>query len=70
MDEGLGARFWLAVVGICIAVGIGAMLLFLFMTAAWYRWGFLGAFIFFGAILLFIAWLYDRRQVKRYEDLT
>lgn len=66
-SEGLGGKFWLWVVGVCLAIGIGGILLFLLVTGAWYRWGFLGAMIFFGAILLGAAWIYDRRQARRYE---
>jgi membrane protein implicated in regulation of membrane protease activity len=64
-DESLGGKFWLSVFGIIIAVGIGAILVFLLISGAWYKWGFLGAMIFVGAILLFIAWIYDRRHAGR-----
>jgi hypothetical protein len=65
MDEGLGGKFWLWVIGVCLAIGIGGLLLFLLVGAAWYRWGFFGALIFFGAIALLAAWVYDRRQQRR-----
>lgn len=65
--EGLGGRFWLWVVGVALAVGIGALLLFLLVTAAWARWGFLGAMIFFGALLLIFAWFWDRTHADRLE---
>lgn len=68
MDEGLGTKFWLSVVGVCLAVGIGGILLFILVSAAWYRWGFLGGMIFFGGLLLIAAWFYDRRQAKKYAD--
>jgi Na+/melibiose symporter-like transporter len=64
-DDGLGFRFWLSVVGICIAVGVGALLLFTLVGAAWYRWGFFGGIIFCGIVLLIVAWIYDRAQAKR-----
>jgi hypothetical protein len=62
MDEGLGWRFWLWVIGVSLAIGIGGLLLFLLVGAAWYRWGFLGALIFFSAIALAYGYFYDRRQ--------
>jgi hypothetical protein len=67
-DDGLGGKFWLWVIGVSLAVGIGGLLLFLLVGAAWYRWGFLGAMIFFGALLLLIAWIWDKRHEKTYDD--
>lgn len=67
-DEGLGGRFWLWVVGVSLAIGIGGLLLFLLIGAAWYRWGIFGALIFFGALALLYGWIYDRRQAKRLPD--
>ena len=67
MDE-LGWKFWLWVIGVSLAVGIGGLLLFLLIGAAWYRWGFLGALILFGVIALAYGYFYDRRQVKKYEE--
>jgi hypothetical protein len=73
MSEGsemeLGAKFWLMLVGGAIACGIAGILVFLVIEGAWYRWGFLGMFLFISAILLAIAWLVDRRSKKRYDEL-
>jgi hypothetical protein len=63
----LGGRFWLWLIGVTVAVAVGGFLVFLLIGWAWYAWGLFGMFIFFGAILLGIAWIYDRRQQKRYE---
>ena len=49
-------------IGVSLAVGIGGLLLFLLIGAAWYRWGFLGALILFGVIALAYGYFYDRRQ--------
>jgi 4-hydroxybenzoate polyprenyltransferase len=68
MEDGLGWKFWLWVIGVCLAVGLGGLLLFLLVGAAWYRWGFLGGMIFFGALLLLAAWIHDKRAAKRYDD--
>jgi hypothetical protein len=68
-DEGLGAGFWFKMIGIVLAGGIAALLLFLLVDAAWYRWGGLGAIIFFSALVLLWGWIYDRRHAKEYERL-
>jgi hypothetical protein len=70
VEEGLGAGFWLKVIGVVVLGGIAAMLTFLLFEAAWYRWGFLGAIIFFSVVLLGIAYIGDRRSQQRYEDLA
>jgi hypothetical protein len=63
----LGARFWLSLIGIAIAVGVGIMLVFWLVGATWYAWGLLGTFVFFGLLMLVPAWIYDRRHQKTYE---
>jgi hypothetical protein len=69
MDD-LGGRFWLWVIGVSLAIGIGGMLLFLLIGAVWYSWGFFGALIFFGGLALLYGWFYDRRQAKKYQDYS
>ena len=69
MEEGLGAGFWLKLIGIVLAEGIAAILLSLLVAAAWYRWGAIGALIFFSALVLLWGWIYDRRHAKEYERL-
>ena len=63
----LGARFWLMLVAGCLAIAIGGLVLFLIIGWAWYAWGLVGTFLFFAAVLLAIAYVYDRRQQKSYE---
>ena len=67
MDE-VGWKFWLWVIGVALAVGIGGLLLFTLIGAVWYSWGFFGAIIFFGGISLIYAWFWDRRQAKKYDE--
>ena len=38
------------------------------LARATYAWGVFGALMVFVAILLLVAWFYDRRQVERYEE--
>ena len=69
MNDELGARFWLKLIGLVIVFGIAALLLFLLVDAAWYRWGIFGALLFFFVILLAVGWFYDRRHEREYADL-
>jgi hypothetical protein len=69
VDEGLGAGFWFKLIGIVILGGIAAIILLLLFTSAWYRWGAIGAIIFFSALLLLWGWIYDKRHQKEYERL-
>lgn len=64
MDEHLGTKFWLQLLGICLAAGIGAMLLFTLLGAAWYTWGALATLIVVGALLLLWGYMYDRAHSK------
>ena len=68
MEEGLGAKFWFGMVGVILAIGVGSILLFWLVSAAWYRWGFIGGLLFFGGILLLVAAIYDRTHRRRYDD--
>jgi hypothetical protein len=63
-DEGLGAKFWLLLIGGAIACAIAAVLVLFFFTAAWARWGFFGAFLLLSAILLLVGWIVDRRDKR------
>ena len=36
-----------------------------FISGALMRWGFIGGFIVVGAVLLGVAWLYDKRETKK-----
>jgi len=66
MDDGsLGGGFWLRLIGVGVAVVIGAFLVFWLIGSAWYAWGFVGCFIFVGIVLLALGWAYDRRERKQ-----
>jgi hypothetical protein len=67
-DE-LGAKFWFRLIGLTVLFGIAALLLFLLIDAAWYRWGIFGALLFFFLIILAYGWIYDRRHEREYADL-
>jgi hypothetical protein len=69
VNDGLGAGFWFKLIGLVLLFGIGGILLFVFVGAAWARWGGLGALVFFFIIFLAFGYIYDRRHAKAYEDL-
>jgi hypothetical protein len=69
VNDELGASFWFKIMGLVLAFGIGAALLFLFVGAAWARWGGLGALLFFFLIACLYGYFYDRKQVKKYQDM-
>jgi hypothetical protein len=60
----MGGRFWLGVVGVTIACAVAGFIGWMLIAGAWARWGFLGAFLFIGAIALFAGWLVDRRNER------
>jgi len=68
VEDGLGAKFWLGMVGVIVAIGLGSILLFFLVSAAAYRWGFIGGLLFFGGLLVVVAAIYDRMHRRRYED--
>ena len=68
-DEKLGARFWLWLAGI-LAIGAAAfVVVVIFLNGAYRRWGAFGAIVVIVGILIFGAWLYDRRQQHKYDEL-
>jgi uncharacterized membrane protein len=69
MDDGLGGKFWLGLMGIIVAVGVGGFIFFLVIGQAWYLWGAFGALAVGFLLVMLIAWIYDRRQQRDYEDL-
>lgn len=70
MDDSLGWKFWLWCLGVALAIGLGGMILFLIIGGAWYAWGAFGTLLVLSAILLAFGWIYDRRQQRKYEDVS
>ena len=64
-SEGPPAGFWWKVIGGVFLFGIGAFIVMWFEARAAYAWGVLGAFVFVIVVLTGVAWLFDRREVKR-----
>ena len=67
-DDGLSWRLLAGFIAAMVAIGFGLLLCFVILEGAIYRWGALGALIAFGAVLLLVAWIFDRRHVREYEE--
>jgi hypothetical protein len=65
----LGAKFWVAVLGIAIGGALGFILLLAIIGWAWVTFGLLGGLLFLGLVLALIGYLSDRRTRNRYKDL-
>jgi membrane protein YdbS with pleckstrin-like domain len=68
--DDLGGRFWLRLIGLTIAIGIAALIVFLLIDVVWYAWGVVGALLVLFLVMLVIGWAYDRRQESRYDDVA
>jgi uncharacterized membrane protein HdeD (DUF308 family) len=64
----LGKSFYAKLVAGIFAIGIGLFLAFVLFDRAVYRFGFIGFTVLLVGILLLIAYFYDRKQAKRYDD--
>jgi hypothetical protein len=60
--EGFGLKFWASMIGIILAISVGGLIVFLIFTRAVLAWGFFGAFLALGALIVLGTWLYDRRS--------
>jgi hypothetical protein len=63
----MGGRVWLGLIGAIVGIGIAAAIFFLVISAAFVAWGALGALVFFGVILVGIAWYFDHRKQAEYD---
>jgi Kef-type K+ transport system membrane component KefB len=66
-EEGLGARFWLLLVGMTIVAVLGFFLIVFLFGAAWYAWGFVGAAIVLIGASALAQWVMNRRARKRWS---
>jgi uncharacterized membrane protein HdeD (DUF308 family) len=64
----LGKSFYAKMVAGIFVIGIGLFLGFLLFDRAVYRFGIIGGTVLVVGILLLIAYVYDRKQAKSYED--
>ena len=59
----------LKLIGIIVAIAIGAMALWLIVDRALYRFGAIGGLIFAFLLVYLLFYLADRRKIKQSEDL-
>src|SRR4029450_3836825 len=64
----LGWSFWLKLMGAVLVVGLAIWVIMLIAGAAFYAWGALGTMVFFIAVIVVIAYIYDRRQQASLDD--
>ncbi len=67
MEDGLGRGFWLKLIGICIALAVGVLVLFLVFNRLIYRFGAIGALVVVAAVLIGVAYVFDKRKLREYE---
>ena len=67
MEEGLGFRFWAWLAGVILACAVGGLVVMLILTKAVYAFCLFGGMMVILLLVLLVAWIHDRRQVKRYE---
>lgn len=60
----MGFGFWLKTAGVILLGGVACLVVFLILDIAWAAWGGFGALVAFAAVLLLVAWLYDRRNAR------
>ena len=68
-DVHLGGKFWLGLVGVALAIGVGALILFVLVDVVWYVWGGVATLLILILIVGLIGYFYDRRQQREYERL-
>jgi hypothetical protein len=59
---------WLRFIGLVVAIGVGAAIVFLLIGAALTSWGVLGALLAIFLVILGAGWYYDRRKAAEYAE--
>ena len=63
-DNGFTAGFFFKVAAVCLGCGVAAIILLMIFWRAIYAWGFFGAFIGLGLVLILFGWIHDRRAAR------
>ena len=69
-DDGLGARFWLTLIGICLGAAIAGGLLLVLIGWVWAAVGLFGTLVVFGGAAIGAASVFDRRERERRKRLA
>ena len=69
-DEGMGGRFWFALIGLGLAVVVAGLVVFVLFGRVWYSYGFFATFLLLALVLIVVAWIYDRREAQRRSRYT
>lgn len=70
-DEGMGGKFWFALIGGGLAVVAAGLVLFIVFGRVWYTYGFFATFLLLAIVLIVVAWVFDKRQAakrRRYAE--
>jgi hypothetical protein len=69
-DASLGHGFWLKAAGVMIVGALAVLAFFFLLSMAFWTLGIFGALVAFAAVLLFVGWLYDRREARARGELS
>jgi hypothetical protein len=65
----MGLGYWLKWAALCVGAAFAALIIFLLIDIAFLAWGAFGTLLAFGAVLLLIGWIVDKRHERQYADL-
>ena len=68
--DGLGAKFWLGLIGVCVGAAIAGGLLLIMIGWVWAAVGVVGTFVVFGSVAIGAGAVYDRRERERRKRLA
>ena len=63
----MGGKFWLGLIGGCIALVVAFGFIWFIVGGALVKWGFFGSMLVLFGILALFAWIVDRRDKRRGE---
>jgi 4-amino-4-deoxy-L-arabinose transferase-like glycosyltransferase len=67
-DAGLRHGFWLRAAAVTVVGAVAVLAFFFLLSLAFWTLGVVGGLLAFAAALLFLAWLYERREARDRSD--